>query len=255
MLREGNGMSDGDRTDLTRERQLVQTFVALADTLVDRFDVVEFLHMLTERTVELGLASESGILLRDSDGQLHVMAASQERTRLLELFQLQSREGPCLDACRTQRVVSVADLDDQHERWPSFTPKALAVGFQSVDAIPMALRGMNLGALNLFHTRVGVATSEDQVVARALADVATIGLVQQRTVRESQAAAEQLQQALHSRIAIEQAKGMLAERAETGVNEAFTLLRHHARNNNLRLSDLAQAYVDGEVLAESILPG
>jgi GAF domain-containing protein len=246
-------MSDVDPSAVTRERQLVQAFVALADTLVDRFDVVEFLHMLTEQTVELGLASESGILLRDTDGQLHVMAASQERTRLLELFQLQASEGPCLDACRTQRPVTIADLETERERWPSFTPKALSVGFRSVDAIPMALRGMNLGALNLFHTWVGEATNDDQAVARALADVATIGLVQQRTVRESQAAAQQLQQALRSRIAIEQAKGMLAERAATGVNEAFTMLRHHARNNNLRLSDLAQSFVDGEIDAESIL--
>jgi GAF domain-containing protein len=248
-----SSMSEVAPITVTRERRLVETFVALADTLVDRFDVVEFLHMLTEQTVDLGLASESGILLRDTDGQLHVMAASQERTRLLELFQLQAHEGPCLDACRTQRPVSVADLDAERERWPSFTPKALSVGFRSVDAIPMTLRGMNLGALNLFHTRVGEASDDDQAVARGLADVATIGLVQQRTVRESQAAAEQLQQALRSRIAIEQAKGMLAERAATGVNEAFTMLRHHARNNNLRLSDLAQSYVDGEVEAESIL--
>jgi GAF domain-containing protein len=245
-------MSDPAETTQTRESQLVRTFVDLADTLVARFDVVEFLHMLTERTVELGLASESGILLSDSDGQLHVMAASQERTRLLELFQLQAHEGPCLDSCRTQEPVSVGDLREHRDRWPRFVPMALSVGFRSVHAVPMALRGMNLGALNLFHTRTGQPASEDQVVARALADVATIGLVQQRTVSESQAAAEQLQQALQSRIAIEQAKGMLAERANTDVNAAFTMLRHHARSNNLRLSDVARSFVDGEVSAESI---
>jgi GAF domain-containing protein len=236
----------------TRERRLVQTFVAMADTLVDRFDVVEFLHTLTARTVDLGLASESGILLSDVDGELHVMAASQERTRLLELFQLQSREGPCLDSCRTRETVTVDDLEDHRDRWPVFAPEALAVGFRSVHAIPMALRGISMGALNLFNTAVGRPAEEDQVVARALADVATIGLVQQRTVRESQSAAEQLQQALHSRIAIEQAKGMLAERVDATVGEAFALLRNHARRNNRQLSEVARAFVDGDVSAESI---
>jgi GAF domain-containing protein len=245
-------MSGFEESTPTRERQLVRTFVDLADTLVARFDVVEFLHMLTERTVELELASESGILLHDAEGQLHVMAASQERTRLLELFQLQAHEGPCLDSCRTREAVSVGDLHEHRDRWPQFVPMALSVGFRSVHAVPMALRGVTLGALNLFHTRTGEPAIEDQVVARGLADVATIGLVQQRTVSESQAAAEQLQHALQSRIAIEQAKGMLAERSDTSVDAAFTMLRHHARNNNLRLSDVARSFVDGQVSAESI---
>jgi GAF domain-containing protein len=231
-----------------RDRSLVAAFVSLADTLVDDFDVVEFLQGLTERTVELGLAAETGILLTDADGELRVMAASQERTRLLELFQLQSREGPCLDAFRQGHPIPVDDLAEHEARWPVFAPQALAVGFRSVLAVPMSLRGTRLGALNLFNVDVGAVTPEDQVVARGLADIATVGLLQQRMVRETQVAAEQLQHALHSRITIEQAKGVLAERRDIEVGEAFELLRSHARSTNTRITDLAGTVIAGRDL-------
>lgn len=244
-------MTTTDRSD-TWQRTMVSAFVSLADTLTEHFDVVEFLQSLTEETVALGLADESGILLADSVGQLQVVAASEERTRLLELFQLQNREGPCLDCWRGGQAVSVPDLAEQEARWPQFAPKALSVGFHSVHAVPLSLRATHLGALNLFHTEVGGMDDDGRVIARGLADIASIGLLQQRTLRESQLAAEQLQTALHSRIAIEQAKGMVAEHLDNSVDEAFGLLRAYARKHNQRLTDVARSVIDGQRSAEEL---
>lgn len=231
-------------------RLLVATFVGLADTLVDDFDVVEFLQALTERIVELDLAAEAGILLADADGRLQLMAASRERSRLLEVLQLQAMEGPCLESWGAGMPVVATDLSDDDGRWPRFAPEARSVGFHSVYAVPMSLRATRLGVLNLFHTEVGAGDEESRVIARGLADIATIGLVQQRSLRDSQMTAEQLQRALHSRIAIEQAKGVLAERLETSVEEAFALLRSYARDHNLKISDLARGVVRGERIPE-----
>ena len=157
-----------------RGRRLVDTFVELADTLVEDFDLVEFFSALAERVVELGIASEAGILLVDETGDLQFMAASHERSHLLELFQVQNQEGPCQDCFTTGEPVGVADLEDEHDRWPLFTPRALSTGFRSVQAVPLRLRGTILGALNLFLTEPGGIDQEAQAVAQAMADVATI---------------------------------------------------------------------------------
>src|SRR6266545_1240588 len=216
------------------ETQLVDVFVEMADTLVDDFDVIEFLHMLTERCVQLLDISAAGLLLTDGQDTLQLVAASSERTRLLELFQLQTDQGPCVDCFHTGQPVSVADLPTAG-RWPRFTAAAAEVGFAAVHALPMRLRTEVIGALAEGKLRVG----------QALADVATIGLLQQRAIRRGDMVTQQLQTALNSRVLIEQAKGILAERLHLDVADAFALLRADARNHNRRLSDLAQAIVDG----------
>ena len=225
---------------MTREEQLVDAFVEAADTLVDDFDVIEFLHTLAERCVQLLQVQAAGLMLADQRGRLHATAASSENARLLELFELQSDAGPCLDAFHSGAPVVNADLDANHERWPRFAEAAQATGFVSVHALPLRLRTTIIGALNLFCSAPGALSAADIRTGQALADVATIGILAQRTVHQSELLSTQLQQALNSRVTIEQAKGVLAERSQITVDVAFTLLRTHARNHNLRLSDLAR---------------
>jgi GAF domain-containing protein len=226
------------------EFELADAFVELADTLVDDFDVIDFLHVLAERCVQLLGVAAAGLLLADAQGTLQVVAASSERTRLLELFQLQTDQGPCVDCFHTGQPVSVADLSPAG-RWPHFTVAAAEVGFAAVHAVPMRLRTEVIGALNLFDTHPGAMDDGKLRIGQALADVATIGLLQQRAIHRRDVLTEQLQTALNSRILIEQAKGVLAERLHLDVDEAFTLLRTSARSHSRRLSDLAQAVVDG----------
>jgi transcriptional regulator with GAF, ATPase, and Fis domain len=225
--------------------ELADVFVEMADTLVDEFDMIDFLHVLTERCVQLLNVSAAGILLADGQGALQVVAASSERTRLLELFQLQTHEGPCVDCFRSGRPVSAADLPSAADRWPQFSAAAAEGGFGAVHALPMRLRNDIIGALNLFDVSVGAIDAGKLRIGQALADVATIGLLQQRAIRRRDDLTEQLQTALNTRVLIEQAKGMVAERLHLSLDSAFTLLRNGARSNNRRLSDVAQAIVDG----------
>jgi transcriptional regulator with GAF, ATPase, and Fis domain len=225
--------------------RLADAFVELADTMVADFDVIDFLHLLTERSVQLLDASAAGVLLADPRGELRLVAASTEAVRVLELFQLQNDQGPCLDCFRTGQPVSAADLTAAGQIWPQFAAAARQAGFGAVQALPMRLRAQVIGALNLFRATPGGLGHEDVRVGQALADVATIGLLQQRGARRSETLNEQLQGALNSRVAIEQAKGKLAERAGLDMDQAFTVLRAYARDHNLRLSELAQAFIDG----------
>lgn len=226
------------------QTRLTDVFVELADTLVDDFDLLDFLYGLTEKCVEILGVSAAGLMLTDERGRLQVIAASTERTRLLELFQLQTEQGPCMDCFRTGQPVSVADLPAA-DRWPHFSEAATEVGFASVHALPMRLRTEVIGALNLFDTEPGVLAEETRQVGQALADVATIGLLQQRAIQHRDSLTEQLQTALNSRVLIEQAKGVLAERLDLDMSDAFTMLRDGARNRNRRLSDLAREIVEG----------
>jgi transcriptional regulator with GAF, ATPase, and Fis domain len=227
------------------ERLLAEVFVELADTLVDDFDLMEFLHRLTVRCAEVLGVSAAGLLLADQRGALRVVAASNEQTRLLELFQLQTNQGPCAECFRTGRPVAVADLTVAADRWPDFAREARQIGFVSVHALPMRLRSDVIGALNLFGTRAGTLDEDTVRLGQALADVATVGLLQARAIRDRDALAEQLQAALNSRIVIEQAKGVIAERRSLDMDQSFTLLRSTARTNNRRLSELARAVVEG----------
>ena len=224
---------------------LSETFVELTDTLVAGFDVIDFLHVLTDRSVQLLDVSAAGLLLADPRGELRVVAASSEAARLLELFQIQNDQGPCLDCFRSGRPVAAADLAAAAARWPRFAPAARQAGFAAVQALPMRLREQVIGALNLFRADPGALAPADIRVGQALADVATISLLHERSMRHSDTLNEQLQTALNSRVIIEQAKGKLAERLGVDMDQAFSLLRDRARASNRRLSDLARAFVDG----------
>ncbi|MFY9934113.1 MAG: GAF and ANTAR domain-containing protein [Streptosporangiaceae bacterium] len=233
------------------ELLLTETFVELTDTMVAGFDVIDFLHVLTDRSVRLLDVSAAGLLLADPRGELRVVAASSEAARLLELFQLQNDQGPCLDCFRTGQPVEAADLSMAAQRWPRFAPAARQAGFSAVQALPMRLREQVIGALNLFSVDAGALPPGDIRIGQALADVATISLLQERSMRHSDALNEQLQTALNSRVIIEQAKGKLAERLGVDMDEAFNLLRDRARTGNRRLSDLARAFIEGsEPLSE-----
>ena len=225
---------------------LSETFVELTDTMVVGFDVIDFLHVLTDRSVQLLDVSAAGLLLADPRGELRVVAASSEAARLLELFQLQNDQGPCLDCFRSGRPVQAADLTAAAQRWPRFAPAAGQAGFAAVQALPMRLREQIIGALNLFRAGPGAFAAADIRIGQALADVATISLLHERSMRHSDTLNEQLQTALNSRVVIEQAKGKLAERLGVDMDQAFSLLRDRARTSNRRLSDLAQAFIDGK---------
>ncbi|GHH51619.1 GAF and ANTAR domain-containing protein [Streptomyces umbrinus] len=227
------------------QQLLAKTFVELADNLVADFDLIDFLRLLTDRCVGMLGAGAAGVLLADRDGKLRVMAASDEQVRLLELFQLQNDEGPCLECFRTGAPVIVPDLTREVDRWPRFVTAAHRSGFGSVQALPMRLRDEVVGALNLFRATPGPFDPAATLIAQALADVATISLLQQRTTHRSTVLNEQLQTALNSRVLIEQAKGKLAERQNIDMEQAFTALRGYARSHNRRLVDVARAFIDG----------
>ncbi len=240
---------------VTREEQLIEAFVEAADTLVDDFDVIEFLHTVAGRCVQLLEVDAAGLMLADQYGRLHATAASTESARLLELFELQADAGPCMDAFRTGAQVVNADLGASQERWPRFAEAAQATGFVSVHALPLRLRATIIGALNLFCARAGTLSDADVRTGQALADVATIGILAQRGLHQAELLTTQLQQALSSRVTIEQAKGVLSERRHITVDEAFALLRAYARNHNLHLSDLARQIADGTSTATDLLSG
>jgi hypothetical protein len=223
-----------------REQRIAETFVELADTLVADFDVIDFLQMVAARCVELLDVAATSVVLADQSGSLMAVAASDERARLLELFEVQNDEGPCRDCYRLGEAVVNVDLESARERWPQFAPQAISGGFRSANALPLRLRSQVIGALNLFDARLEGLGAGRLNLAQALADAATIGILQQRSVRQNEVVAGQLQAALTSRIVIEQAKGVRAERLQIGVDEAFAVLRGGARSRNVLLSELAR---------------
>lgn len=229
---------------MPNETLLVSTLVELADNLVDDFDVVELLSLLAHRCVDVLDVSAAGVMLVAPEGDLRVVASSSEAMRFVEVFEIQNEEGPCLDCFRTAGAITVADLTVLNGRWPRFAPVAMDAGFRSVQALPMRLRGSTIGALNLFGSEVGAMAGDDTVAGQALADVATIAILQQRVVSESRVLNDQLNHALTSRVVIEQAKGVLAERAKLSMEAAFEAMRGYARNHNLRLANVARSIID-----------
>jgi hypothetical protein len=238
---------------MDREQRLAETFVELADTLTDDFDVIDFLQVLAARCVELLGVAAAGIMLADQGDSLMTVAASDERARLLELFEIQNDEGPCRDCYRLGTAVVNVDLHGARERWPQFAPQAIAGGFGSANAVPLKLRSQVVGSLNLFHTGTGGLGGGELRLAQALADAATIGILQQRTIHRTEVVAGQLQAALTSRIIIEQAKGVLAERLRISTDDAFEMLRGAARSRNRLLSDLARDVASGSTDAAQLL--
>ena len=226
-------------------QRLSRVFVEVADTLVADFDLIEFLHKLAEHTAAVSEAASVGLLLADEGGTLHYMAASTESAKHLELFQIQRNEGPCMDCYRTGEPVSIADLSVDNPRWPGFAASAMEAGIRAVHAFPMRLRDRVIGALNVFDEDPTRFHPDDIKVVQALADVATIAIIQERAISRAEMLTEQLQGALNSRIVIEQAKGMIAHRHGIDVDKAFERLRAHARRSQLRLADLAREVVAG----------
>jgi hypothetical protein len=230
---------------MDRYERLANAFVGLADTLVADYDVIELAQQLIDSTMTLLPIAAAGMLLGDPSGELHVFASSSEQTRLLELLQVEADIGPCLEAYRSGQPLLVDDLDAQGERWPLFSERAAEYGFRAVSALPLRLRDERVGALNLFRNEAGPMATGDVTVAQALADVATVGILHQRVLTRSEVVNQQLQTALNTRLIIEQAKGVLAERGTIDMDQAFNVLRGHARRTNRRLADLARAVVDG----------
>jgi hypothetical protein len=237
---------------MPREALLSRTFVELADTLVDEFDVVDLLTLLATRGVEVLGVSAAGVMLVAPEGGLRVVASSSEAMRVVELFELQHEEGPCLDCYDHGQPVLNQDLTNANGRWPRFAPVAFEAGFRMVHALPMRLRGTVIGAVNLFQADTRPIDPDDVLAGQAMADIGTIAILQHRAATEARVVNEQLTRALNSRIIIEQAKGVLAERAGLAMEEAFTRLRHHARNHNLLLADVAGRLIDGTLTTTAL---
>ena len=250
----------GEDTAALRERRGARAFVSLADTMIDEFDLAEFLHLLVDHCVDLLDVDAAGVLLGDQRGGVRMAAASSEKAELLELFAVDTKGGPCIECVRTGQAVSSADLAAETSRWPRYAVAAELCGYRAVHALPMRLRRNVIGALSLLNTEPSVtapdgtdALSTD--LGQALADVATIGILQQRTIGQGEILTEQLQTALTTRVVIEQAKGMLAAHSGTLTpEEAFTALRSYARANHERLSDLARKVIDGNADVIAITP-
>jgi len=242
------GTWEGGNGDDTRrrERLLARAFVRLADTLAGEFDIVEFLQSLSADSVEIIGAEAASVMLVNARGELRLVASSEERMRLLELFEIQSAQGPCLDAFDTGQAVQASGAECR-ARWPVFALRASESGFHALCAVPMRAHAATIGALNLFRGSDQPFSDAELEIARAMAQVATIALTQERAIRERSMLAEQLQAALRSRIVIEQAKGMLAEHLSTTVDEAFQLLNKYARDHNRRLGEVARDVVNRKI--------
>ncbi|MBE1548062.1 hypothetical protein GGC64_002070 [Mycobacterium sp. OAS707] len=226
-------------TEPARETSALDAVVSLVETVLEDFDTVELLTEFSERCVELLDVAAAGFLLADPLDQLHLLAATTERARELELFQLQADEGPCIDCYSTGKPVSVADLTAAEERWPRFVPAALQAGFASVHAVPMRAAGLVLGALGLFGSGPGELDDADRLVAQTLAHVASVALLREHAPTPS-TVIPQLRAALAGRVLIEQAKGFLREALDVSVEDAFAVLRAYARANNEHLTVVAR---------------
>ena len=245
--RQAGGARGGNGGDTTRrERLLARAFVRLADTLAAEFDIVEFLQSLSVDSVEIIGAEAASVMLADARGELRLVASSEERMRLLELFEIQSAQGPCLDAFGSGQAVQASGAESR-TRWPVFASRASEAGFQALCSVPMRARADIIGALNLFRGSDRPFSDAELEIARAMAQVATIALIQERAIRERSMLAGQLQAALRSRIVIEQAKGMLAEHLSTTVDDAFQLLNRYARDHNRKLTDVARDVVGRKI--------
>jgi len=237
---------------MTRESLLIATLVELADNLVDDFDVIDVLTVLSDRCVEAMDVDAAGVMLASPGEELQFIASSSESMRVLELFQIQANEGPCVDCFKDGNAIVNHSLTGSDQRWPRFTPRALAHGFRSVHCLPLRLRGRTVGALNLFNSEEGPLDPDDVLVAQGLADVATIAILQHRSSLDARTLNDQLSNALNSRIIIEQAKGMVSQATASDMDRAFGRLRTYSRSHNLRLTDVAMSIVQGEIKPETL---
>ncbi len=241
-------------SDTSRESRISAAFVKLADTLIADYDIVDLLDTLLLECIQILDTEAGGLMLVDAFGDLQVVASTNEQADFVELMQLNAGAGPCIESFTTGTAVAVADIDEFGTQWPQFRSAALQKGFRSVLATPMRLRGDVLGTMNLFSTHVGGLSARDAAIAQALTDVATIGILQERSIRESGLVSEQLQRALDSRILIEQAKGALSQTFSIGMDEAFAMLRNHARSRNLSLHAVAEGVANRSIDIEIFQP-
>jgi hypothetical protein len=239
-------------TEEPRETRVLAAVVTLVDSLLHDFDVVELLTQLAEQCAQLLDVSSAGLLLVDPHGQLHLMAATSEKTQHLELFQLQADEGPCLDCFATGEPISVADISAAAQRWPRFVPAAAEAGFAAVHAVPMRAAGSVLGALGLFGSRVGELNDADRLVAQTLAHIACVAIVQEHSPTPS-SVIPHLRAALVGRVLVEQAKGYLSESLDVSVADAFVLLRRYARSSDGHLTEIARRLIDDAASREFIV--
>lgn len=241
-------------SETSRESRLSTAFVKLADTLTAEYDMVDLLHTLLDECVELLFLDAGGLMIANSFGHLELLASTSELADLVEVMQLAAGAGPCIECFSTGASVAVSNIGDTKTRWPEFSSVALKQGFHSVLAVPLKLRGQIIGTMNLFSHDVRTVSERDTAIAQALADVATIGILQERAIRETSIVTDQLQRALDSRILIEQAKGVLSEVGSLEMDAAFVALRSHARNNNLSLRDVAEKVVNRSLDALDVAP-
>ena len=224
----------------------MDTFVELADTLVHDYAIGDFLHLLVERCEDVLQVDAGGVLLESPDGTLSLAAATSDKMERLEAAEMRHDEGPCIDAYRRVTQIVAHDLNNELERWPNTMQHALDMGLHSVYAFPLRLRGDCIGALNLYRERPGPFEDADVRLAQAFADVAAIGILQQRQILEAQTRADQLQGALNTRVVIEQAKGVLAAKTGVSLEEAFLALRNHARSHRVNMHTLAKRVVEAQ---------
>lgn len=230
-------------TETSREMQLLDAISVLTDTLVSDYDVVEVAQVLVETCASLFDIDAAGLMVAGRDGILDVLASTSEATRLIEVLQLDAEAGPCLECFRTGQLVSVPDIEDGPAAWSRFITRARELGFRSVHAVPLRHRDSIIGTLNLLGVSSGQLNEPDLKAARALADVTTLGILQDRSSKESAVVQQQLETALMSRIAIEQAKGFIADRKQVSVEDAFALLRNYARSHRIRLVEAASLVI------------
>jgi GAF domain-containing protein len=236
---------------VTRETRLNAAFVKLADTLTDDYDIVDLLHTLVEECTAIFDIQAAGLMLADAAGRLQLVASTSEKADLVEIMQLNAGLGPCVECYESGMPVAIADIAKSGDKWPDFTAEALKQGFRSIYATPLRLRGQTIGTLNLLSVTVGELNGPDALAAQALSDVATIGILQERLIKERGVLADQLQRALDSRVLIEQAKGVLSESESINVADAFLTMRAYARAHNMRLHDVAEGIVERRI---SIVP-
>jgi GAF domain-containing protein len=239
----------------SRETRINNAFVKVADTLTTEFDVVDLLHTLVEECAGILAIDAGGLMLADAEGNLQLMTSTSESADLVEIMQLAAAEGPCIECFVTGQPVSVPDIEQTGDRWPDFRKAALEQGFHSAHATPMKLRGQIIGTMNLFGSSSIEVSTRDAAVAQALADVATIGILQERLIREGHLVAEQLHSALDSRIIIEQAKGVIAQALSLSMPDSFAVLRTYARNNNLTIRSVAEQVSSRTMAVQSMLAG
>lgn len=241
---------------MARPLRLMDVFVELADSLTEEFEVADFLERLCMRCAELLDVPAAAILLVDRRGELEAVAATDERTRVLAQSALQQTRNPCVECYRSGTARVNIDLTDPavSRTWRPFAIRAAGAGFRMAHTVPLRVREETAGALTLFHSERVRLWPEDSVLAQALADIATAAVLQQRALEDSRIEAVRFQSVLDALVVIEQAKGVLAERWNSSVEQAFTALSGYARTHRLRVSELAHAVIDGRLDTMLITP-